>query len=529
VNKFTKTKIAASLLHICAVTLGVAIFGAAGLLLIFLNPLISGRFGSAPSSLAGPNATTISDLSGNAKVREELWIKRLFLGVDHTYQDHPFADNMTGGPGSKKVVVTITDTEKVAGNTVNVQLAAGLAGPGVYGANERVGNAQKLNTGNFQVQIGRLWYGGGYQSVTRDETAIGSKYDQIISDGLIKLFAKKRSDDHMMRLRAATGTTKGARNLLLPDGISSLDNLKTANCMSTTLMQRAVEVLPGYGAMPINMAKDESGSPLEKFMIFSTNTALTPLFSEPAYVDAVTNGGIRGKENPNFTGEFQDWLGTIIYRWYNRDHANRGPIGSPLMPRAKLGVAITGATTSTVVNGGGYVYKSGEWPVPQYFEFFSNAPYTFWSGDTISADTDTQRYLMIINPDNSYGVFPYKVNDGHSITLSGAAITIGVGTETTDFVQNATIVECNSAGVPIGYSLALGAEALAAGVGSINGSKSDPIMGKRTLYVSPHEVDYEIGAEGVWGDAAVQRVDGTYPNFLVLAHALPVIGAPVIQ
>ena len=75
----------------------------------------------------------------------------------------------------------------------------------------------------------------------------------------------------------------------------------------------------------------------------------------------------------------------------------------------------------------------------------------------------------------------------------------------------------------------LGAQSLVCGNGSINGSASNPVMGKRTVEILNHGTSIAIGAEAVWGNQIVQRAgDGAAPGFLMATHALAVRGAPIV-
>jgi hypothetical protein len=474
------------------------------------------------------NTTTVSNLTTmTAKAREELWVRRIVLGSDRMYQDNPFADGMLGKPGSGRPIVNVMETEKVAGNTVNIPTVAGLGGPPVMGEGDRIGNEQKLRIGNFQVQIGRFWFGVGFTAVARDETVIGGRLDEIVNTGLKELMAKKKSDDIMMKIINKSGTS--GRNYLLPDGCNSRADLVSASVMSTSLISRTGLQITSNGGKPMRVGKDEAGSTFSNHLILGANLGWIPLDTEDAYLEARIKGGVRGTDNTIFTGRYDDWLGHGIYRWEHIDHGNYGPVGSPLVPRGFLGVAITGATTSTVVQGGGSNDAASVSPAPLYFGYFSNAPWTFANGETIAADNSTTRYLRIQNPNNSYGVFPYITNDGNQITISGAAISIGIGTETTNFVVGALIQECNAAGVPFCRFLGLAQEAIATGAGTINGNKADPQVGKRTEEHRNHDMDHAIGVEAVWGCNAVQRPDLVYPGFVVIEAALPTPGAPIIS
>lgn len=520
-NQTTLVRHTVHIAHLSAVAILFAAFGAVGLLALFVNP--HGMSSVLGTSYPVINTTTVTDLTNmTAKAREELWVRRIVLGSDRMYQENPFADGMLGKPGSGRPIINIMETSKVHGNTVNVPTVAGLGGPGVAGEGDRIGNEQKIRIGNFQVQIGRFWFGVGFTAVARDETVVGGRLDEIINSGLRELMSKKKSDDIMMKILVKAGTS--GRNYLLPDGCNSRADLVSASVMSTTLISRTALQITSNGGRPMKVGKDEAGSTFSNHLILGTNVGWTPLDTEDAYLEARIKGGVRGSENTIFTGRYDDWLGHGIYRWEQIDHGNYGPVGSPLVPRAFLGVVITSATTSTVIKGGGSIAAAAVVPAPQYFGFFTNSPYTFFNGETIAAGNATA-YIRIQNADNSYGVFPYTTNDGNQITLSGAAVSIGIGTETTNFGLGALIQECNVQGTPFCKFLGLAQEAVAAGAGTINGSVEDPQYGKRTEEHRNHDMDHAIGVEAVWGCNAVQRPDLVYPGFIVVEAALPTPGA----
>lgn len=513
-------------LHFVVTILAIGLFGPVGAFAAILNPhSMSGMLGASYTKV---NATTVSDLTTMTdKARQELWVRRIVLGADTMYQDNPFADNMLGGKGSGKPIIQITETEKVAGNLVNVPTIAGFGGPGVAGEGDRIGAEQKLRIGNFQVKIGRFWFGVGFTAVARDETVIGGGLDEHINEGLRQQMAKKKSDDIMMRIKQRAGTS--GRNYLLPYGVSSRAALYSNNVMNTTLITQGALSLTSNGGKPWGVTKDKAGSTHSRYVLLGTNHGLSPLDTEDAYLDARIQGGVRGGENGIFTGAYDDWLGHGIYRWEQIDHGNFGPVGSPLFPRAFLGDAITNCTTGTFVTGGGSAAAALVTPAPKYFEFFSNALYTFFNGDTIAAVTNVTRYLMIINPDGSYGVWPYRVNDGNKITIySTGQVLIGIGTETDDYVEGALVQECNILGVPFCGHIYLAQEAMCCGRGTINGSVADPQMGKRTEEHRNHDMDHGIGVEAVWGCEAVKRPDNVYPGFVYVETACPIPGAPTV-
>lgn len=500
------------------------------------------------------NATTKTNLTDqNANLEEEIWSLKVVKGAEAAYQDNPLADGFMGEGDGGKAIVKITDTEKVNGSTVHVTTYGGFAGPGVQGANTRVGSANKIQAGSFDVKIGRQWFGVGYQDVARDETMIGGRLDGMIREGLTQQHAIKNNDD-LLRLMIAQSEASSRNKMFTASGPSTIATIKTAHYLDTATLGNVKNALTSNGALPMATgAMDSGGSRTRNYMVFGTHFGLSHLKSESDYLAGIRLAGERGDRNPQFKGNFVDWDGIGLYRWDQLDHGNWGPIGSLLGPRMYLGRATTGITfagtaaganaiTSTDTSsaaygaafqgleGGGSAVAAAALPQPEYTRYFSNAPWTYHWGTTIAADTSTARYVMVIHPTTgAWGVFRYTLNDGKLLKLSHN-YKLGLTGETTDWVFpiGSLAVECNIIGTPFGGSIGFGAEALICGVGTINGSKVSPQFGKRTEYHSPHDVDHEIGAEKVWGAALVARSDGVCPGFVVIRHALPVPGAPVI-
>ena len=542
-------------------------------------PYVLGAYpGTVPAAYPAINSVTIANLiAGDANAQEILWSKRVIMGAELCYQDNPLAEYFTARvePGKKpnerelkKAIVSVTDAEKVHGQVINITTRAGLGGPGVPGEGTRTGYEQKQVLGSFAFRIGTFWFGTAWTQMARDQTMLGLQNDKYVSEGLRTLLAKKQSDDHMMRWIAwaqntaiTTGgatpgaTTIGSRNNILPGGVSSVANLISSNTVDTVLITDAGDLLPSLGGIPMDTVSDSGGSVGEVFTFFSTDIALKGLKNDPAYFQGQASGGDRGPENPLFKGGLTKWDSHGLYRWIMKDHANQGPVGSPLNARAYLGQAVTSATTNTVLYGGGFVFNQSSWPVPNYFEFFAGAPYQFFNGDTIARNTNNTNYVLIILPvanaqGHYFNVLPYTTvgttalgaTAADIITLSGAPVSTGWAgeilssdTSTTgsgngfSYPQGSLIVQCNANGCPFGYSFMLGAQSLVCGNGSINGSASNPVMGKRTVEILNHGTSIAIGAEAVWGNQIVQRAgDGAAPGFLMATHALAVRGAPIV-
>lgn len=531
-----------------ATAVGVSCFGWIALLLLlalFVNPApLNAALGSYPNI----NTQTVADfVAQNSQVQQQLWIEEVLDTNGASYQSTPFADSMTGKIRAgqavddselRKAVVEITDTSKVRGDTINIFSYAGIGGEGAYGSQTRNGTEAKIITGNMTVTIGNQLFSVGYKQSEVDKTMIGQDIlkNPRINDGLRALHNKRKNDTIIWRMMQAAGFggstfagTPGA-NLIYPAGIAGRSTLKSANTIDTPLIMGAGEVLPGNGAMPMEVTKDSGGSLAELFIFMSSDKGLFDFESDPTNNTYLQFAWDRGQDNPLFRGGLKNVRGHGLYRWIHRDHANYDNIGSPLLPRAKLGVALTGANTGDIIHGGGLLYTADT--VPQWFKHFSNAPVVMYGGvNNIGATTATTRYVMIINPTGSYAVYSYTVNTGNAITIV-ARVSIGVGTESNTHPQGAVIVECNVLGTVIGRSLMFGMQAVVGGAGSIAGNPAGPSVGVIRRQELDMGNDIAIGVEACAGYSAVKRAgDGAYPGFVVVEHAISpaaVPGAPTI-
>ena len=83
----------------------------------------------------------------------------------------------------------------------------------------------KKNCGSvLPVRIGRQWYGVGITDVAKEETVIGSQFDNIVNRLLRKRLGKKKSEDMLMILKASAT----ASNIIRPNFKPTREALKTA-------------------------------------------------------------------------------------------------------------------------------------------------------------------------------------------------------------------------------------------------------------------------------------------------------------
>ncbi len=494
------------------------------------------------------NVTTTANLLAlDSKAQEELWVKRILMGAD---QENVFYDNMIGAPGSGKPFIRQDDFNKVDGNTIHIPTWAPLGGPGAQGESERTGNEEKMRISSFPVRIGRQWYGVAITDVSKEETVVGSQFDNMANILLRKRLGKKKTEDMLMTLKA----TATSSNIVRPNFKTTRESLKSADTVGTTTITRSGLTLSGLGGIPTKLGKSRTGADIEMYLFFGHQYGLASLKSEAAYLQALRDAGVRGDGNVLFKGDFTDWDGHGIYRWYLKDHDAYGPVGSTLLPRAFLGAAIAADDTAPVIYGGGDATGATILPAPNYFEFFSNSPYTFTNGNTIAADTSTTRYIAIMNLTGAnagkIGFYSYQVNNANTLQVvnrlraaaAGASVTtlgnitwnvgpwVAAGSGnfaglTDSHPIGSLILEVNSYGVPFGGSLMLGEAAGICGHGRLKGRNA---MAARTYEVRNHGMDHGVGVETVYGTAATKRTDGKTPNYVYVESAVAYDGFPAV-
>lgn len=523
--------------------------------------LVIGNFNGSLGTTAQPaiNGTSVADvLSTSAEGQEVLYKKLVFEGV---VQSSPVYDNMIGGIGSGKPWIDHTDTTKVAGSTIVIPTLAPMsASSGVQGGGVRVGMEQKIRPGDFTLTVGRKWWGVGMLNTARTETVIGQQWDSISPKLLGPIVSRACTYDMLGVLRGSATSD----NIVYPNG-KTLDTLGSADTFSTGLILKTATQMKRLGALAVMVTKGKNGKPdIQRYIDFTTNDLATPIKSDPRMINSLNLAGVRGNENPLFTGEYIDWDGHIVYPWQTIISAAYDSIGCPLQPEAFLGTAIVSKGSSTSMpsglDGGGSEAAVAATPYNNYFENFSLYPRVCINGLTVTVGTGTRYFAIQNKSDGKIALFSFTTNTaavadsgknqlggltrlGSTITgdynttigsmtwNSGAWLAAGDGDQFPGLTEGALdvgslIVEVNAKGQPIGEGLMLGQMAGVCGWGRLTNGKT---MGGKTSYESPHGQSFAEGYEIAFGSAAFKRADSKLPNFVRQVFARAIDGFPVIS
>lgn len=530
-----------------------------------IRPFTFAWIGTAYPAIAGSTKAGLITIGG-ADVQESLWTMKV---LQVAAQTSPFADNMTGPPGSGKPIVINTDTSKVRGTQVVFNTVDNLGAPIVQGNGVRVGQEEGLRPGDFRLTVDIGWIGIGLDNTALTQTVPGNNYDELSQVLTARRLAKQQTDDVLQDLKAeanATNTYYANRK--------SINTLKSADTFQTSLLVGGGGLLRDLGAAPMNARPlnpkaTEMPPPINKYLFFGTDVGMRPIKTESNYVQAAQFAIERGEQNNLFSGDYLNWDNMVMYPWVNIRHGGYGSIGSAMQPEALLGTALGGRTVASgvlpagsgILNGGGSTAAATVTPLRNYFEFWSLFAYTPINGvtRTINFQGSSIAYGCIIDSTTGkVSFFSYTGNTGNTLTGVVVAGSTSVGNYSVSAIGGVTwnvapwttagdgasflgindgavaagslMLECNSVGTPLCFALGMGEMAAVCGYGNVptNGGRTLVPRARRTNYNAPHDQAFADGLQVCWGTAAFKRPDGVTPNFALMVFSRQQTGMPVI-
>ncbi len=455
--------------------------------------------------------------------------------IDLAVEEEDLFATLEGEEGSDRPIWVKTDLSVGGADKVYFNAIAALGGDGVHGDEVLEGNEESLAIGTYACQVDFIRHAVGLTKKDVEFLAAGRSIEAAAAPLVARWLGRKRQRDMLMKfITSATGL-----NTLRPNNKASRDDLLGTDLLSTGTITQANALATTIGARPINIMQD-GFSKVYEMLFLATEDALAPLANSSSWLEAQRHAGTRGDDNCLFRGGYTRWNGCTILHHKVIDADTPGPIGSPLLPKALLGVPITAGTTAIDITGGG---RSLPGTANKYFECFSGAPYRYLESDSATSTDNNTYYLVIVNvsgPDRGkWGFYSYtgSANNGNKITItqrlapsSSGAATDTLGTvewdanrHTTSHPTGSVILQANANGVPIGYSLCLGAGAGLRAYGSIrhelvqNTSDYGHRMGWAYQSIYGQQVRLDSGLTGT-----------SHPRgYVLIEHAVTVANAPM--
>jgi hypothetical protein len=498
------------------------------------------------ASITGQTVAQVVAAAG-ANSQEQKWAASVAVG---TIRSSRLA-KLIGGAGEGKPIVTVLDAQKLAGDTVNMQVEAPFGGPGYQGSGaQRVGNGESAKFQLYQFKLGVMWKGAKWNNVTKNQTTLGK--GNIDAKSRVKLtdwFKRYQADNWEAEMLKRAH----ARNTIYSGRKTAVSQLTSADTFMADDAKRIANALSTIMAKPVNLAK-KGLQERKKYYLLLPHKQLDELESSNDWQTLLANSDLRGQENSLYTGLLPSWGGCVLDRWEIENDSADGPQGALCAPIGYLGEAIAASpATGYQLKLGGSAAAAAKTD-PLYAQYFESAAFGGFEGDKIAAVTGTERYLLIRNLEASaatgdagkFGMYAYQVTNGNTITLtkalrsgtSGGTInqsTVGsvvwnTGVWTTDFLTTqhaigSEVIPCNEKGQPYVRGYALANEGIACGYGQ--GSQG-LAFGHRTEEHQNHGLDSEIGMEMCWGSRATQDANGLVNGYGIIVSAWNPEGLPTI-
>lgn len=476
---------------------------------------------------------------------------------------NPFSELM-GGMGSVKPIKEVLDTSKVRGNTIVITQEAGLGGKGVQGATALIGSEERRKYSQYTLTIGMHRHAVGETVTTKDQTFIGTTFDNSARRSLNE-WVQRLKCDCIEATMIGEATT---RNKLYAGNKTSVDTLTSTDVITKSTIGQLKIMANSLGTTPIEIGKSTGGQRILKYYFQGNDFLFQGLRANSTWESLLATAGERGPNNYLFAGHLPEYSGVLLNEWSISSTSADAAQGAFCAPRAYLGEAIPAKGTSTalsVLKGGGYngdstlttaaIAKTGN----DYFRYFPNAPFSAFEKTFINADTSTNRYVMAVHISGSdagkYSFFRYQVTDGFTLgdsggsdlkrlgstatgdyetTLTGSSITWGTAPWTSGYLSEGEVpigslmIPVNAKGQPYVSGYLMGNNAIITGYGTID-QKPSTAMGQRVTEVQDYQNNYGIGMRMVWGAAAIPNAAKIINGYIIVYGAYNLPGMPEVS
>lgn len=468
-----------------------------------------------------PNATTYNALvTADANFRAVVWSK--IINLTHRYRSkwrHFAGPEESGMPITKKSDLSAGIAQDVVFNSVSP-----ILGQGVLGENLLRGSTQAINETSFSVRVDLERQGVAYSQLinwVRKDMNPESKSAELLADWAVR----KYDDNILIKLREYARLVAPGQNFVFANNRATETLLMSTDTLSPTIIEGSKALLMANGAKAIAKDIGENNTVVPQFLFYAPDAFCRPLRSNSTFLSTLQYGDVRGKDNALFTGRYPMWDNNIIYSDEEAAKTNDGDgrQGSPLLPLAFLGTAITDATT-TLITGGGTTNPAGS---GDYFAYFRGFKWYIVNGETLPTDSGTY-YAMIYNLSGAnvgkYEIVSYTASgvatDGTTLTVTRGSATDGAGNQlangasrfSTSHPSGSVILPCTNQGVPIGYALHTGADALRYATGMIENQRAE------------QNDDFDllrgIAIQSIRGMSVYVDRRGVAPNFLLVCGAV---------
>lgn len=484
-----------------------------------------------PYTIASPN----TGISVSAQIQERNLWKR---GVDIFEQSSDFFQDMEG-EGPNAIIQTVTDTSKGKGQKIKITTMSGLYDEPHMGEQlfEEEDDFEQLLFNEYELEVDFLRHGVSWTD--RMEEFMGMR-GEIVA-GLPEELGKWLGRTKTERLFMMFLHKLNPENLVYADG-KTQDTLNSTSVLDWDEIVAANTQLQRLGGRPAEVGRVGKNI-IRKGVVVATTDALYSLELDASYKQVLRETVNETNAKMIFDGGYTNIRGNIIRQYNPIDHDGEGAIGSPLNPKALLGVPITPGTTVFDITGGGSPAAAAK-TKKRYFKWFEGYAYPFLPNDVLTPTNET-RYLRIVNPPNApvdpnkSGFYSYTTgNNGNKITIvnrlgptdSGARVTT-LGDITWDpskhtdvHPSGSLIIPVNRKGQAYGDTLVLYAGAALRGYGKYRNMRS--VEKKEGGDDGTQAFIQRIFVTSVFGQTPRRDRLGRCPGVLRVRHSIEYAGVP---
>jgi hypothetical protein len=479
-------------------------------------------------------STLAQQVAADPKLQMEFWSE----AVKADAADLNPLKEFVGEEGSGMPIIRKRDAKVSGGQKVYFSTHAPVRGRGVMGAAELKSKTARVRYGSYSCTVDLRRFAISEEQLVSYFSLPGN-VDKNRDDFIFGLckdwWARTQVDDFQFVLRNQALFAAGQPNVLRIGNGATVDDITVDDTYDTRVITDARNQLSGMGANAIKYAQSTAGARIPQFIHFAPTKFLDPLEDEQKFREAVLNNQKRDGDAYWWTGNIPMWKNNIIFNHDLVEDSGANRQGSPLSPMARLGVALA-SDVATDVTGGGAHNTDGALTDTSLYDFFSYFRGFYWKTyEAEVAPTDNNTYYAIIYnvtgaDRGKYEIVSYVAagNNGNKLVVDRAIDEVGVLQTTLLTAQSrytavhpsgSLIIPCNKWGVPIGYGLVMGADALLIGTGDL---EADPIEWADD-FKSKRSGTAHINAQGIQsiiGYAPAEDTLGRRPNYLVVEGAL---------
>lgn len=475
-------------------------------------------------------------VAADPKLQMELWSEAVRADAKDM---NPLKDFM-GAENSGMPIIEKRDANVGGGQKVHFSTHAPVRGRGVMGSAELKSKTSQVRYHTFPVVVDMRRFAISEEILVSYFSQPGNadkNRDEFLFGLCRDWWARTQCDDIQFVLRDKALFAANTPNVLRIGGRPTTTALLPTDTFTTSVITQGRNFLVGLGANAMKYGVSLAGQKIPQFLVFAPQQFIDGLEDEQKFREAVNNNQARGDNSAYWwTGAIPVWKHNLIFGHDIVIDSGPNRQGSPLLPKAYLGVALADGT-ATVVTGGGAWNSDGSLTDTTLYDFFAYFRGFYWKTyETEVAPSDANTYYALIYnltgaDANKYEVISYAAaqNNGNRLLAVTRELDEVGYTQKTKLTaagrysnvhpSGSLIIPCNRFGVPIGHGLMLGAEALLAGKGAL---EADPIEWFDD-FLSKTTKKAHINAQGIQsiiGYSPAQDTMGRFPNYILFEGAV---------